>query len=93
MDFFITFLVSEDMLNFAVLIAGLHPKILVNTARHRWHGRGYYYLVQKRCIKLALHKIWMFLMRIWEQIHDKMVGELTHGVIVPTLVQEILTII
>ena len=44
-------------------------------------------LFKKRCAELALDKIWLTPMNIWEIVRDELVGDQTNRVVIPTSVQ------
>jgi len=41
-------------------------------------------LFKKRCAELALEKIWLTPMKIWEIVRDEMVGDQANRVVIPT---------
>ena len=41
-------------------------------------------LFKKRCAELALEKIWLTPMNIWEIVRDEMVGDQANHVVIPT---------
>ncbi len=42
---------------------------------------------KKRCTDLALEKIWLQPLKIWEMVRDEMLAKLPHGVVVPLVGQ------
>ena len=41
-------------------------------------------LFKKRCAELALEKIWLTPMKIWEIVRDELVGDQANRVVIPT---------